>query len=160
MQQLADALAKPEFQKAAANLGWLMVERAARLVFTVVVGFWVARYLGPAQFGELNYALAVVGFGLVLAECGVDAVVRRELIRAPDAAPALLAAVWRLRLAFGAGCYALVAGWAAWGGERPTEATLLAIVGLWLFQPALAVADLWLQAHLRARTSVQAQVSG
>ena len=158
MQRLAALVAKPGFRAAAFNLVWLGADRAMRLVFTVFVGFWVARYLGPSQFGALNYALAIVGFGLVLAECGVDAVVRRELIRAPETAPALLAAVWRLRLGVGAVCYAFVAGWAAWGKESPTEARLLAIVGLWLFQPAMAVADLWLQANLRARISVLAQL--
>ena len=39
-------------------------------------------------------------------------------------------------------------------GEEPR---LLAIVGLTLFQPALIVPDLWLQAHLRAKFSVWAQ---
>ncbi len=157
MQQLATLVARPGIRQAAANLGWLVADRAVRLIFTVFVGFWVARYLGPSRFGALNYVLAVVGFGMVLAEGGVDAVVRRELIRAPEKAPTLLAAVWRLRLSVGAMCYAFVTCWAAWGKESPTEAGLLAIVGLWLFQPALAVADLWLQANLRARTSVLAQ---
>ena len=159
MQPFSALVAKPRFREAVANLGWLIADRAMRLVFTVLVGFWVARYLGPSQFGALNYALVVVGFGLVLAEGGVDAVVRRELIRTPERTPSLLAAVWRLRLSLGAACYLLVAAWAAWGRESSAEAGLLAIVGLLLFQPALAVADLWLQANLRARTSVLAQLS-
>jgi PST family polysaccharide transporter len=158
MQELATPVPKPGIREAATNLGWLVADRLARLVFTVLVGFWVARYLGPAQFGQLNYALAVVGLGLVLAECGVDAVVRRELIHSPQRAPSLLAAVWRLRLTAGAVCYGVVACWAAWGEKNQTEAGLLAVVGLWLFQPALAVTDLWLQANLRARTSVLAQM--
>jgi PST family polysaccharide transporter len=41
-------------------------------------------------------------------------------------------------------------------GEEPR---LLAILGLTLFQPALLVPDLWLQAHLRAKYSVWAQTA-
>jgi len=42
-------------KQAATNFGWLAVERGVRLALSVVVGFWVARHLGPAGFGTLNY---------------------------------------------------------------------------------------------------------
>jgi O-antigen/teichoic acid export membrane protein len=70
----------------------------------------------------------------------------------------LLAAVWRLRLAVGATCYAVVAIWSIVGvADRAERGVLIAAGGL-LFQPGLAVADLWLQANLRARTATIAQM--
>lgn len=151
-------LERPGARAAAHNLGWLAAEKAVRLVFSVGVGFWVARHLGRDQFGRLNYALAVVGMCTVLAECGLEAVVRRELIHRPERSGALLAAVWRLRLAVGATCYAVVAIWSIVGvADRAERGVLIAAGGL-LFQPGLAVADLWLQANLRARTATIAQM--
>jgi PST family polysaccharide transporter len=139
------------------NLGWLVGEKFIRLVFSVLVGFWVARYLGPFQFGRLNYALALVGMGLAMAECGVEAIVKREVIAAPERGSALLRAAWQLRLTMGAGCYGLLMIWSAVAITGRDDRILLAIAGLMLFQPALAVGDLWLQATLRARTAVFAQ---
>lgn len=46
----------------------------------LLVGVWVARYLGPAQFGDINYALAFVGIATVLTTLGLDSVAIRELV--------------------------------------------------------------------------------
>lgn len=144
---------------AATNLGWLVVERVARLVFNVVVGFAVARYLGPAQFGALSYALALVAIGGAVAECGLANVVKRALVADPSRAAATLAAAWKLRLLAGATCYGAVLLWTL-GGERDGMVqVLLVILGLLLFQPALAVSELWLHARLEARLVVRAQIA-
>lgn len=140
------------------NLGWLIMERLVRLVFNFGVGIIVARYLGPAQFGTLNYALALVAIGLAISEAGVEAFVKRELIREPEAAGAVLAAAWRLRLMAGGLCYAVALVWSAWGEADPVASGLLAILGLLLFQPALAVSDLWLHARLQARLATRVKV--
>jgi len=152
-------LSRPGVQAATGNLGWLVAEKGIRLVFTVGVGFWVARYLGPAAFGELNFALAIVGIALLLAELGLDGVVRRELIRAPAEAEHLLATVWGLRL-LGAGAAGLLVG--LWGcfSENENLHILLPVLALTLFQPVLWVSDLWFQARLQAKRSVLAQLGG
>ncbi len=59
------------------NAGWLLVDRVLRLALGVVVGIWIARYLGPARFGLLNYAVAFAGAFGALATLGLDAVVVR-----------------------------------------------------------------------------------
>ena len=80
-----------------------------------------------------------------------------QLINSPERSASLLAAAWRLS----DGGRGVLRGRGLLGGvgeKNQTDAALLAVVGLWLFQPALAVTDLWLQANLRARTSVLAQM--
>ncbi len=152
-------LLRPGARAAAGNLGWLVAERAVRLVLGVLVGFWVARYLGPAKFGLLGYALAVVGLGMAVAEAGVEGIVRRELLRDPAQGGAWLAAAGRLRLLVGGACYLCLVAWLVFRPAAPGEETLiLLLVGIQLFQPALAVADLWLQANLQARLSASAQL--
>lgn len=150
---------RPGVQAAAGNLGWLVVEKVARLVLNVGVGFWVARHLGPAQFGSLNYGLAVVGLVALLAELGLENVVRRELIQMPDRAAQLIATAAGLRFAGGALAYALLIISAQLNWATPAERGLLAVLGLTLFQPALTVADLWFQARLRSKFSVWAQLA-
>ena len=152
-------MSRPAVHLAVHNFGWLAAEKAARLVFGVAVGFWVARHLGPARLGTLGYCAALVALLGFVPTLGLDAVVKRDLLRMPEKTAELLASSLMLRLAGGALAYAavLLAMVNSWGlkGEEPR---LLAILGLQLFQPALLVPDLWLQAHLRAKLSVAVQL--
>jgi PST family polysaccharide transporter len=160
MQQLADVVAKPGFQQAAANFGWLLAERAVRLVLGVGVGFFVARHLGPESFGRLSYAVAVATLAGGLASFGLDPIVRRDLLTAPDSAASLLAGTAVIRLVAGLTAYAIIILLLVLGvALSDREGRLLAIVGLTALQPAGMVADLWLQAHLRARYAVWAQTA-
>lgn len=158
MEQAAAVLAKPGFRRAAANLGWLLAGRAVRFGLAVIVGFVVARHLGPARLGTLSYCTALVTLAGGLAALGLDAVVKRDLLTAPGRESVVLASAACLRLAAGFLACALLWAVAApgWLGTAQ-EGRLLVILGLLLFQPAALVPDLWLQAHLRARSSVVAQ---
>ncbi|MBL9188270.1 MAG: flippase [Opitutaceae bacterium] len=159
MQQMADALAKPGLQRAAANFGWLMLERALRFALGAIVGFVVARYLGPVRLGTFSYCLALVTLLGFVPALGLDAIVKRELIKAPHATAELIASALALRAA--GGVLGFMAVWLAtgWGaGFTAEEAQVFRILGLLLFQPALFLPDLWLQAHLRAKQAVAVQL--
>ena len=160
MQQPDDPLAKSHFEKAAGNLGWLVGERAVRFFFTVVVGFFVARHLGPERFGMLGYCLAIVTLLGIVPALGLDPVVKRELLETPENTGAILAGSFGLRLIGGVGAYAALLAVVLTGhGGNAEERRLLAVLGLLLFQPALLVPDLWLQAQLQAKRSVWAQTA-
>jgi hypothetical protein len=56
----------PGLRKILGNMSWLFVDRAVRMGMGLFVGVWIARYLGPAKFGSLNFAVAFVAlFGTV-----------------------------------------------------------------------------------------------
>lgn len=157
---LKNQISRPAAQSAVHNFVWLAAEKAVRLVFGLAVGFWVARHLGPARLGTLGYCAALVALLGFVPALGLDAVVKRDLLRMPEKTDELLASSFALRLVAGSLAYALVllaivSGW----GLRGEEPRLLAILGLQLFQPAMLVPDLWLQVHLRAKLSVTVQLS-
>ena len=52
--------AHPGFRKYFANTSWLLGERVLRMLVSLLVGIYVARYLGPERFGLLSYALSFV----------------------------------------------------------------------------------------------------
>lgn len=119
------------------NIGWQVGDNLLRMGVGLLLGIWVARYLGPEQFGLLSYALAFVALFAPLAMLGLDDIVVRNLVRAPAAQPTLLGTTFALRLA---------------GGVLSTLATVAAVV--WL-HPA-GGASLWLVAILAAGTLFQA----
>ena len=48
-------------RRVAANSGWWLAERAGALLLTLGTSVVVVRALGPAQYGELSYLLALTG---------------------------------------------------------------------------------------------------
>jgi polysaccharide transporter, PST family len=135
------------------NLAWLLADKAVRLTTGVLVGFLVARYLGPERFGELNSTLALVGMCMPLVDLGLDAVVRRRLIVSPDDAGFLLATTWRLKLSAAIVVYSVLVAYVLFCGMGVNQELLL-ILGLLVFQPAGLTADLWLQSNLHSRITV------
>jgi O-antigen/teichoic acid export membrane protein len=159
MESVRALLAKPLVQKAVQNFGWLVFERAVRLVLGVLVGLVVARYLGPTNLGSLSYAIALVTLLGFLPELGLDTVLRRELLKSPARTPELMATGFLLRLGSGVLTYAGLAAVVAAGfGGSAEERRLLFILGLILFQPAAYLPELWLQAQLQAKRSTLVQL--
>ncbi|MHC5729571.1 MAG: oligosaccharide flippase family protein, partial [Nostoc sp.] len=64
-----------------ANTGWLFADRILRMGASLVVGVWVARYLGVQQYGLFNYALAFVSLFSPIFTLGLDDVVVRHIVR-------------------------------------------------------------------------------
>lgn len=64
----------------------------------LVVGVWIARYLGPTDFGQLSYALAFVILFSSLANLGLDGIAIRNIVRDPSAKDDILGTVFTLKL--------------------------------------------------------------
>jgi len=64
-----------------------------RMIVSLFVGIYVARYLGPERFGLLSYTLSFVWLFSSLASFGLDDILVRELVQFPEHRKALLGAV-------------------------------------------------------------------
>ena len=53
------------FRKYFKNFSWLFLDRVIRLVLVMLTGIFVTRYLGAEQFGQLNYAVAIVSIAFI-----------------------------------------------------------------------------------------------
>jgi PST family polysaccharide transporter len=123
----------------------------------LLVGAWIARYLGPADYGTLSFAFAWVALFTPLAAMAHDRIVVRELVERPGSAGVVLGSAGALRLLGGVlGCAAAIAGIAI---LRPGDAvafTLVAIFALVMVVQPLAVVELWYQARVRTRDAAGA----
>ena len=63
------------------NISWLCAEKICRVFGALVVGIWLARYLGPDDFGVFNYALAYISFFMLFVNFGFDQIVVREIVK-------------------------------------------------------------------------------
>jgi len=158
---LARRLAGREtLQRSIDNVSWLFVDQMVRMAAGLLVGVWVARYLGPEQYGWLSYATAVVGTVSAFTSLGLNAVVVRELVRTPAEADRWMGAAFFLK-SLGAGIGFLICVGVAWWQPMPAEPTrpLVIIVALGMLFQALDVFDLLFQAKGESRVSAYVRIA-
>ena len=87
---------------------------------------WVARYLGPGNFGLLNDAAAFVALFSALAGLDLNNIVVRDLVREPDAANSTLGTAFVLQFEAGLAGYIAVIGpnWAVMRLEQADTSRL------------------------------------
>lgn len=78
------ALVHQGFRRYFANTSWLFAEQILRIIAGLLVGIYVARYLGPEKFGLFNYALAFVALFSAAAKLGLDGIIVRDLVNTPE----------------------------------------------------------------------------
>lgn len=80
------------------NTSWIFFEQIVRMATALLVGVWMARYLGPTQFGLFSYALAFATLFSSIAKLGLDNIVVRDLVREPLQRNILMGTAFRLKL--------------------------------------------------------------
>jgi len=80
------------------NILWLFFDKFLRIFGGLVIGVWVARYLGPNDYGVFNYALAYSAFFMVFVKLGLDPIIIREIVKQPKLTPYLLGTAFGLKV--------------------------------------------------------------
>lgn len=145
-------------QNAMANTGWQFADHVLRMGVGLLVGIWIARYLGPEQFGLLSYALAFVALFAPFAALGLDDLIVRDIVRTPEAKEEVLGSAFVLRLASGAFAFLAAVGSIFWlrADEALTRSLVMIIAAGTLFQ-AFHVIEFWFHSQVRAKYAVLAR---
>jgi O-antigen/teichoic acid export membrane protein len=96
---ISRALNHQGFRRYFANTSWMFAEQILRLAAGLLVGVWVARYLGPEQFGIFSYAVAFAAIFGSIAKLGLDGFVVIGLVREPHRQDSYLGTAFWLKLA-------------------------------------------------------------
>ena len=138
-----------------ANISWLMAERILRMIVTLFVGVYVARYLGPERFGLLSYANSFVGLFLALATLGIDSIVIRELVKSPGSRNELLGTAFCLKI-LGTLLMWVIILFSVSLTENDTQSNIfIAIISLAIFFQSFNVIDFNFQAEVTTTYVVQ-----
>lgn len=79
------------------NVAWLFGDKLVRMGLGVGITLAVARFLGPRQFGSLNYVGALVGLFGAFTALGLEQIVVRDLVRRPEEEPEITGTALGLR---------------------------------------------------------------
>src|SRR3990170_7394270 len=99
-----------ESKKILKNISWLFFDRVFRMGMGLVIGAWVARYLGPSQFGVFSYLLATIGIFTPFATLGLESMVVKELVDSPQRTGSIMSTAFTLRLLAGLVSFAICIG--------------------------------------------------
>lgn len=91
-------------KKVFANIFWAMTGKIVNMAGALLVGILVARYLGPSQYGLMNYVISYVALFTIISNFGLDDIEIRELSRQPEKKDFILGTCIRIRF-----CFALLA---------------------------------------------------
>ena len=147
-----------QLQKIIGNAGWLLADRIFRMGIGLVIGIWVTRYLGPAQYGILSYATSFVSLFSSIALLGLDGIVVRTLVREPSRQDEILGSTFALKLIGGALAFSLTL--AAIALFKPADQLTRFLVGITavgtLFN-VFGTCDFWFQSQIQSSFSAYAR---
>ena len=66
------------------NAKWIISCKIAQSVIQLIIGMISARYLGPSNYGLINYAASIVSFFMPLMQLGLNAILVHELLESPE----------------------------------------------------------------------------
>lgn len=67
----------------AQNAGWLIFGKVGQMVVNFLIGLLTARFLGPSNYGLLNYAAAYTAFFTAICTLGINSVLVKEILDRP-----------------------------------------------------------------------------
>jgi O-antigen/teichoic acid export membrane protein len=141
------------------NSGWLLVDKMMRAILGLLVAAWVARYLGPSQFGELAYCIAFVAIFQSISLLGLDGIAVREIVGDGKHPGVILGTIFRMRFAAGLICWVTVTLLYGLSNNLQLDSFLLGalVAGGLIFQSADTI-DLWFQSQLQSKRTVLAKL--
>lgn len=154
------ARVSPGLRRIAANTSWLMLDRTIRLGVAAVVGVWIARYLGPARYGTLSFAIAFVTLFSSVATLGLDNIVIRDLVRVPGERHEIIGTAFALKAGGGAAAALLAVGGILL--LRPHDSTtriVVVVLAASTIFTALDVIDFSFQSEVASKYVVYARLS-
>jgi len=138
--------------KVAKNAGWIIITRIIQAVLALVINMLTARFLGPSNYGLINYAASVVAFATPIMSLGFANVLVQEYVNHPEEEGKILGTSVLLSFFSSIACiggvfaFTLVAD----AGQKVTNIVVL-LYSLMLITQAFELIQYWYQAKLLSK---------
>lgn len=134
------------------NAEWMVGEQLVQMVISFVLSIISTRYLGPSNFGIINYCSAYVAFFSSISALGLEGVLVKELVTSPDKEGLLVGTSLVMRIC--SGLFSVVSITVLLIIVKPGDYTVQ-LVGLLqslvLLFKAFEVFDFWFQSKLKSK---------
>tara|TARA_R110002020_G_scaffold122487_7_gene278035 strand:- start:46407 stop:47657 length:1251 start_codon:yes stop_codon:yes gene_type:complete len=132
----------------------MLFERISRLVINLFVGVWLARYLGPSDFGTLNFGIAIVSIFLPLVDFGLQGILVKELFNNPKEKDYILGTSFTLKLFISAIIFiGITLTMNSEFFQDSIENKVVVLVSISLFFHPFLVLENWYESQVKAKKS-------
>lgn len=146
------------FQKYFKNTGWLMFGK----ILSLIVGIFIAKFLGPHDFGDLSFATAFTAIIAAVGTLGLDSFIIREILDQPGKRDEILGTSFWMRL--GVSLFLVPLSvliyiiFRSFAEQQGTELTLvITFCASALLFKAFNIIDSYFQSQVRSKSVVQVQ---
>ena len=141
------------------NAVWIVSGKIVKALLTLIVTMLTARYLGPKNYGAINYAAGLVAFAAPLMKLGLSAILVRELVNRKEEEGKILGTVTGLNLLSSVFCIFGITAFSAIANADEVETILVcAIYSVLLMFQAIEMVQCWFQARLLSKYTAIATV--
>ncbi|GGJ88522.1 flippase [Pseudomonas matsuisoli] len=140
------------------NSGWMLGEKCLMLAIGLATTVVLARYLGPEDFGYLNYALALLGLLNIVVHLGLSGLVVKELRSDPGNEDQILSTVFMIKVSCSVVAFIVMMSTYLIGNDQNFWVLLFTALALF-FTPFEMLID-WFQARVQAKYAAVAGVVG
>ncbi|NDA64978.1 MAG: hypothetical protein EBX50_23570, partial [Chitinophagia bacterium] len=139
------------FQKYFQNMGWMFFGRLGSMLVSFIATAYIARHLGPSNYGELSYAVSFVSIFSFIAVLGIDQVLYRDIIRYPEKKNLYMGSAMVLRLTASIIAIILCCGFAIWLSPADVSLFLIFILSISFILNAFQIINLEFQASVQSK---------
>ena len=134
------------------NAKWIILCKIAQSLLQLLIGMLTARYLGPANYGLINYAKSVVAFAVPFTQLGLNATLVRELIDTPEKEGEIMGTSLLMGLVSSLSCMLLVAGFVSIANRtEPLTITVCILYSVSLVFQAMELIQYWFHSKLQSK---------
>lgn len=147
-------------EKLARNAGWLIGAKIYQVLINLAVSMLMARYLGPSNYGLINYAASCTAMFTSLCTLGIDSILVNELLNSEDNGKILGSAIGLRLCSSGLSVVTIVALAYALNPEEPVTVQVVLLYSLSLIFQSFDSLNCWYQAKLESRVTATVSALG
>lgn len=147
--------------KTVKNAGWLMGEKIIQMLISLVVSLLTARYLGPSNYGLINYATSYTAFFASFCTLGINSLMVKEFVDRPEQEGMVLGTTLVLRsISSLLSAVTIIAIVCIVDRDEPTTILVVALCSLGMVFRVFNAFNYWFQRHLKSKfTAIAAFVA-
>lgn len=148
------------FVKYFKNTLWLFFSKGLGLFSTIIVGAWIARYLGPNNYGILTYSKSVFLLFMPLAMIGLNDIVVKELVGTKNHVEKarILGTAFFIKLFFGLLSFILLSLFLLYIHDDFQTKILVVIFSSYLLFQSFEIFDFFFQSEVESKFVVYSRV--
>lgn len=134
------------------NASWIIGCRIVQSLLQLVIGMLTARYLGPSNYGLINYAASIVAFAVPIMQLGLRNTMIQEFIDTPDEEGVIIGTSLGLGIISSIACIVGVAGFVTWANPgEPITLIVCVLYAISLIFQAVELVQYWFQYKLMSK---------